>query len=568
MPRNARSPNPRDGNLEEYIPLDENQKQSKAVVGQAEVAHYVKKIQDWIDWDIEYADSLLICDLPWSTVETLSNILEVIKTCHRDEDMIDGESDDPPSVPDIPARSGLSKENEDLAETVRNMSRTNVILAEENRILKAQINHTPIPQTPSPADAGLEGSIHAPAPSNTFTKSANPVPITPSRKKGAPAKNTIQPRAQPTSPTQCHHKSRLIIHFEPHIEQETLRPQGRIVHEINEALRNLTPQVPENVRVKGMIISGASGTPIIIAGDGCTAIDLEVHKELIISIVAGDTHFTKARANADRQRFEVCLDNVPLRSYLGIEQTETIIETVVATASGLRGEMRLATPPRFMISEEDRLLKTRAPVRLSFHDEDQAKVLLALKTFFLDGVMCTIRPYIDRKPVAYCSSCSSLNHRENSKACKGPSCMQCASTSHTTDDHPETTTPKCINCAGSHGARSRECPARRQKGGSTSGESTDQYPRVNAKNTQKAKRTKKTTKDTEGHAQALPPQPTDTRARHEGPIYQLDPDRLAHRDRAARTRPQEQPGDPAQAPSTPPAPLQDIRQTDTQMTDI
>lgn len=51
-----------------------------------------------------------------------------------------------------------------------------------------------------------------------------------------------------------------------------------------------------------------------------------------------------------------------------------------------------------MISEEDRTMKTCTPVCLAFHDEEQVKTLLTLKSIFIDGTMCTVRPYMTANP--------------------------------------------------------------------------------------------------------------------------------------------------------------------------
>lgn len=318
----------------DHAPHDERQKRLQAAEGQAEVDRFVEEIQDWLDWDAEYADSLLIRNLSLITTGRLANIQEMLIVCCGDEEMKDGEYVDADRGSDhLPSRSGLMKENENLTETVRNMSRTNVILAEENRMLKAQRDRSLHTQIPS--GVRLEDSIHAPTYCNALTKSANPNPITPVCKDRIHTKHTPPPQSQPTSPTQQHHKSRLVVHCTPRIDPKTIRPPGQIVCEINEALRKLSPQVPVSVCAKGMIISGASRTPIIIAGDSCTAADLEAHSALISKIVAGETPFEFAQTNADRQRFEICLDNVPLCSYLGEELTTNTIESVVATASRL-----------------------------------------------------------------------------------------------------------------------------------------------------------------------------------------------------------------------------------------
>src|SRR5271154_375004 len=175
-------------------PLDDNQKQIQAAAGLADITFHVNQIQEWLEWDAVCMDSQIINNLPTTTIEMISSIQDLIKMYHDDEEMKDGEHDDTTCGHDSTNRSGITKENENLTETVRNMSRTNIILAEENRELKSLLTSSARPQPPTPG-IGLEGSIHAPTPHATITKSATPVPITPPRKDRTPTKNTIPPRS-------------------------------------------------------------------------------------------------------------------------------------------------------------------------------------------------------------------------------------------------------------------------------------------------------------------------------------------------------------------------------------
>ena len=107
-----------------------------------------------------------------------------------------------------------------------------------------------------------------------------------------------------------------------------------------------------------------------------------------------------------------------------------IIKAIVAKTNGLRGNMRLATQPCFMIADGDHVTKCQVPVCLSFLGNDQAKPVLLTKTFFIDGIPCTARPYTERPPIVYCHWCSLIRHRENSWGCKGPRCEICTSSNH------------------------------------------------------------------------------------------------------------------------------------------
>ena len=267
-----------------------------------EVSVHAEAILQWLQWDAAN-DFTQFQTLPSETRENLLHIGESLRESNDDATMEDGEHDEANSCTDQPTRAQHRRQSEIELLLARSIDRITM----ENQELKAQIARQP-PGYPAPRP---EASIHAPSNHKT-QKSTNPIPIIPSR-KSTPQNHTSPPPCQkPTLPTQRHHESRLIVHFTPRIDPKTLGPPGRIVQEINDALHSLTPPAPDHIGVKGMMTSEISGSPIIVAADGCTASNLETYTDIITRIVTGEAHYDTTEAKADRQRFEVCLENIPL----------------------------------------------------------------------------------------------------------------------------------------------------------------------------------------------------------------------------------------------------------------
>lgn len=318
-------------------------------------------------------------------------------------------------------------------------------------------------QAPGPATQQENGG-KGPKPTDlkysTIVKSANPTPIRPQRQQQT--RRTFPKRPEPTNSNQRHHNSRLILHFNPPINFDDLKP-GEIVHTVNTKLAALTPPIGGHIRIQGVIASGISKTPIVIAGNGCTATDLEPYSNIILeSVCRNSDMLDSCSATADRRRFELCINNVPRRFFHGETIEPNNLTNIIADALRVKGDLPLATPPRYLIPPDRITEATSATVLVSFTDEEMAKKMLNTATIFVDGRICKIRQYIERSPVTYCKNCSSTRHRENSRACQGQRCEICTSTDHTAREHPRDVPPKCINCAGTHQARARECPARRQ----------------------------------------------------------------------------------------------------------
>jgi len=69
---------------------------------------------------------------------------------------------------------------------------------------------------------------------------------------------------------------------------------------------------------------------------------------------------------------------------------------------------------------------------------------------------------VEQERPPQCRNCHSTQHRTGSRSCQGECCISCGAADHASLQHPTNTPPKCINCAGEHGARDRACPARQQ----------------------------------------------------------------------------------------------------------
>jgi hypothetical protein len=347
----------------------------------------------------------------------------------------------------------------DLWLTVRTQATTIAKLTAINETLVQQLSERT--RTPDHQLRAKEPPTAAPRMYNAVTRSSNPTPISPPHR--LPPKKPAPP-TKPTSPTQRHHQSRLVLHYAPPLELGD-EPEGTIVARVNNALDNPGHQIPEHIRVKGVTYSRRNRSPILVAADSCTAEDLEKYSPLITAAVAGGRPYNQetAKAKADRQRFEVCINNAPTKWYHGAPMEPEHIETAIQSQLRLENPPTMAAPPRFLIAQEKREYMARGTILVSFHEEDIANRLLSSSTIFIDGSACSIRAYSDRNPIVYCQACSSLRHREFSRSCPGQRCDQCASDKHSSLQHPPDSARSCINCKGNHESRAKECPARRQK---------------------------------------------------------------------------------------------------------
>ena len=220
----------------------------------------------WIQWDSE-SDFAQFHDLPNDTKNQLLHISQALEGI-LDDNSMETEDNEPNSKTDQLA----SYPHKTQSNLKLSLAKSIEQLITKSLDLKAQFNNLSGPQPTSPHAAGLEALIHAPTNLKTYQKSANPTPINPQH-KNAPQLPISQPPCQkPMSLTQWHHDSHLIIHFTPRINH-----LGWIVQDINNALCMLSPPPPAHFRVKGMITSEISSTPIIIAADSCTALDLEAY---------------------------------------------------------------------------------------------------------------------------------------------------------------------------------------------------------------------------------------------------------------------------------------------------
>ena len=393
---------------------------------------------------------------------------------------------------------------------IYNSSEQNLYLARENAELKGEIesNRAPKPNNqPRPPEEGLSESQHAPNP-NAFTRSDRPTPIKPTTRQPSqsPPKQKFA-KAESKIPTQRYHESRLIINFQPRIEKEMLPSAGEAVHLVNALLQRNTHDdpTPTHYSIQGMIMSH-NANPILVTGDGCVAEDLRPWYDEICQIFTdhapADTEIEMdhtATAIPDYQHFQVKLGQVPRYSWHGEEITTQELREHIQTACGGRTTLEYAADPRYLIRSDDE--SNLASVVVPLKSAEQATALLRMRSIFIAGERCYTSRFDERPRPTFCTSCSSLSHRERSKQCDGERCAFCTDKEHTTAEHPMDWAELCINCGGTHASRSLDCPIRKQRAsGTNASQSTDGGANIKTKAAKK-RRPKTQPADKEGFSE-------------------------------------------------------------------
>jgi hypothetical protein len=324
---------------------------------------------------------------------------------------------------------------------------------EENANATTQHQRSPATNNPGPAPAATQAKYSAALKSTNQTAAARQVQRN---------TRTFDTTPNPAQAHQRYHPSRLVITADPPISFDSIKP-GETVRDINTKLAQATPPAPENVRVQGIIPSSNSRTPIIIAAPSCTAQDLAEYEHIILKVLIPETNMLNhASAVADQRRYEICINGVPLRTFTGEFVTPGLITSALAVALRHKGELPQATTPKFLITPSAREQAKSATVLISFHDKETAERVLNSGGIFIDGYHCSVRKYVERERPPQCRNCHTTQHRTGSRSCQGQRCVSCGAADHPSLQHPTNTPPKCINCAGEHGARDRACPARQQ----------------------------------------------------------------------------------------------------------
>jgi len=285
------------------------------------------------------------------------------------------------------------------------------------------------------------------------------------------ARKPIFEQLVPTNPMQRHHPGRLIINIHPKITKAALPSASSVVQQINHLLRSDTHNepTPANLTVQGMLMSH-SANPIIITGERCTAEDLKPWYDEICAIFTKNAYSgtdieidRTAEATPDYQRYQVRLSQVPRLDLYGATITPDHLADLIQEAVGDQTELVFASEPRYLVRPDPEWNSNLATVVVPLRSANHAALLLERKTLFIAGERCYITRFEDRPRPTYCDRCSSLGHRENSRACPGTLCATCTDPDHTTSEHPVDISEQCINCGGDHASRSHTCPIRHQK---------------------------------------------------------------------------------------------------------
>ncbi|KAF8297401.1 hypothetical protein DL93DRAFT_2161230 [Clavulina sp. PMI_390] len=268
-----------------------------------------------------------------------------------------------------------------------------------------------------------------------------------------------QPRPQP--PARRFDPKRLLIKFEPRINFTDASP-GAIVEQVNKALR--AAGAPDSATVIGFGLTAHSRQPELTTGPNCEARDLEQFSNIITSAILGDKDRPQvASATAIRQFHQICIERVPRRDIHGNPISLQHLDTAMCQA--IRGTNLTSIPyanePRPLVTKDKWEQAEHASFLINLTSREVADELLRVQRVYIDGRAHKVRPFSDRRPILYCSVCSSRSHLDGSKQCPGHRCEICSAEDHTSATHPNATAPKCINCAGPHPSRDRACPARR-----------------------------------------------------------------------------------------------------------
>ncbi|KAF9507297.1 hypothetical protein BS47DRAFT_1422373 [Hydnum rufescens UP504] len=295
-----------------------------------------------------------------------------------------------------------------------------------------------------------------------MTPSANPMPFKPSMER----QWALPPRLTPVNPTQHGHPGCLIVEFKPKLPVEK-QVQGWFLREkINLSVE--MEEAPENICVAGISWSH-TGNPIVIAADGCSAVDLMTYEDTIVNALIGNTEGEfLTDAHPDVEYHKVKLNGVPTQSFsLSGEpyDAEDVMEEFAEQCVAYR-LMGQYAKPIWLGSAGTENRKTMGMVVFSFANAEDARTLLNIRRVFIFGEACTITRYEDRAPIWYCKKCGSIGH--STATCRnGDRCKTCSAPTadHDTHNHPVGVPAKCIDCHRDHASTDKNFPMRKHKEG-------------------------------------------------------------------------------------------------------
>ncbi|HEX3641308.1 MAG TPA: hypothetical protein VHV10_08460 [Ktedonobacteraceae bacterium] len=299
----------------------------------------------------------------------------------------------------------------------------------------------------------------------TATKSANPVPIRPTRVTPP----TPKPKPAPKSGAARHHPARLILQVR---NPESCRPKPPTVaarDATNNVLREFGDDVPQ---VAGVTYT-AAGNIVVIARPPHTATDLLPYVDPIGAAILGSE--AECVGLPDLPWYRVQVNTVPVHYQGNVMAPEDVLHELhwsLGDSSFLTPRM-MASAPRWMCSPAELAKKNHASVVFSFWKEEDALRFKEAGTYLIWGKWCKTATYEDRPQVRYCANCWSIEHPTTACRRQVPRCRLCAQ-DHATDQHKcahcgstdgwcAQDTAKCCNCKGSHAANAYDCPERKRK---------------------------------------------------------------------------------------------------------
>jgi hypothetical protein len=308
--------------------------------------------------------------------------------------------------------------------------------------------------TPSaPASAG-----------QTTVKSANPVPIQPTRNNPPPPKS----RPIPKSSAVRHHPARLIIQV---MNPESCREKPPVLA-AREAANQALEQLGVGQRVAGLTYS-AAGNIVAITRPPHSAQDLIPHSLVIAKAILGEE--VRCVGRPDVPWFRVQVNTVPVR-FQGTIIDPSFVLTEIRWALGdvdYPSINSMAAPPRWMCSPAELANKNHASVVFSFLKEEDAHRFREAGAYLICGKWCKTATYEDRPQVRYCANCWSMEHPTTACRRQLPRCRVCAQNhdteAHQCEDCTEATSGcahiplLCCNCKGPHMANAYDCPERKRK---------------------------------------------------------------------------------------------------------
>ena len=281
-------------------------------------------------------------------------------------------------------------------------------------------------------------------PHSTMVKSANPKPINPPRKSPPPPRPTPPASQKPSLLSDP--ERRLVI---APLGVPKRFPEGRIsTKAVNDALSS------QQCKIRVLTVQPSmAGNPVVIVEENAKAEDLLPHRDTIYNAIYGDQTDLEYTAYVDRPRHEIKINFCPTKDYNGEELPAALIWKAVQEGDSRLRDINTMCEARWIHRDRIGQGARWGTIIVSFATAEIAQAVLKAGKSVACGEMVTFERYEKCPMIKYCAWCGSLGH--TTTRCQKSKCLLCAS-----DSHPEDLPHKCINCGGTHEARSRECAKR------------------------------------------------------------------------------------------------------------